>query len=139
MGTDSRRPVHLVVLVGVSASAYAISLAGVAMLQSTADRALIEDRAPVDAAARGVGSAHDALDQVVDDAARAYSASADRYSQLSDRLGDVERQLDALSTSVATVAGAANALPTRISLPKVSVSVPKVAKPKTHATTGASG
>lgn len=139
MATEARRPVHLFVLVGASASVYALSLAGVTSLQSAADGALIEARSPIGAAADRVGSSHDDLDAVVSTAAQTYAGAADRYGQLAAQLVEVEAALDALAGRVASVAGAADALPTRISLPRVTVSTPKTSKPVVHATTGASG
>ena len=53
--TEPRRPVHLAVLVGMSASAYAISLAGVAALQSDTDARVAADRAPAGPGRRRAG------------------------------------------------------------------------------------
>ncbi len=60
--SDSRRPVHLAVLVGASASVYAISLAGVTALQSATDARLIAERAPADHAADVMARGHDELE-----------------------------------------------------------------------------
>jgi hypothetical protein len=139
MTIEARRPIHLFVLIGASASAYALSLAGVTGLQSAADGALIDARAPIGAAADRVGSSHDDLDAVVSSAAKTYAGAADRYSALAAQLVEVEAALDALAGRVSKVKGAADALPTRISLPRVTVSAPRTSKPVVHATTGASG
>src|SRR6185369_14917569 len=44
--TDPRRPLHLAVMLGASAALYAASMAGVALLQSNADRELTQRQAP---------------------------------------------------------------------------------------------
>ena len=59
--TESRRPIHLAVLVGVSAGAYAISLAGVTALQSTTDARIAAERAPADHAVDVMAVGHDRL------------------------------------------------------------------------------
>ena len=49
----TRRPIHVVVAVGLTAGLYAVSLAGVTALQAMSDARLAEDRAPAaDAIAR---------------------------------------------------------------------------------------
>jgi hypothetical protein len=138
--TESRRPVHLAVLVGVSASAYAISLAGVAALQSATDARVAADRAPAGHAADALASGHDQLETSLDEATRAYAAAADRYARLGTRLIDMETSLEDLGTRVEKVSGAAKALPGRVSLPTISTSTRVVTRTKVvHATTGASG
>ena len=66
-----RRPVHLAVLVGASAGAYAISLAGVTALQSATDAPRRGRRGPASHAVDIVASGHDGLQTSIDgDAAR---------------------------------------------------------------------
>lgn len=137
--TDSRRPVHLAVLLGASAGIYAVSLAGVAMLQSSTDQTLIDDRAPLDSATSSLASGHDALDSDLESAARVYGDAAARYDRLAPRLDGMESSLDALAGSVSDVSGAAKALPGRVALPRVTRSVSASRAPVTHAKTGASG
>jgi hypothetical protein len=150
---DLRRPPHLVVLLGASAGIYAASLAGVTFLQSSADRALIEDRAPLDAATGSISSDHDSLESDLTRAARAYEDALARYDLLGSRLDGMETSLDTLAGSVSDVSGAAQALPGRVSLPRVtrassgsgggstsgSKAAPRAAAPATNASTGASG
>jgi hypothetical protein len=138
--TESRRPIHLAVLVGVSASAYAISLAGVAALQSATDARVAADRAPAGQAADALASGHDQLETSLGEANRAYADAADRYARLGTRLIDMETSLENLGTRVEKVSGAANALPGRVSLPTISTTTRVVTRTKVvHATTGASG
>lgn len=138
--TETRRPVHLAVLVGVSASAYAISLAGVAALQSATDARVAADRAPAGQAADALATGHDELERSLDEASRAYVLSSGRYARVGTGLVDMEASLDALGTRVEKVSGAANALPGRVSLPAISTSTRVITRTRVvHATTGASG
>ena len=137
---DRRIPTHLAVLVGVSAGAYAISLAGVTALQSNADVRLITQRAPVQGAAEAAAADHDALEDAVAAAARRYAALAATYDRIGADLGGMEGALDDLATRAADLTESAASLPTRFSLPRVQAAPRRVASPpKTHATTGASG
>lgn len=150
---DLRRPPHLAVLLAASAGIYATSLAGVTFLQSAADLALIEDRAPLDAATGSISSDHDSLESDLARAARAYEDALARYDLLGSRLDGMETSLDTLAGSVSVVSGAAQALPGRVSLPRVtragsgsssgstsgSKAAPRAAAPATNANTGASG
>ncbi len=138
--TERRRPVHLAVLVGMSASAYAVSLAGVAALQSATDAKVAADRAPVGRAADALATGHDQLERSLDEASRAYVVSSERYARVGTGLVDMETSLDALGTRVEKVTGAAKALPGRVSLPTISTSTRVVTRTRVvHATTGASG
>lgn len=138
--TDGRRPIHLAVLVGVSAGAYAVSLAGVTALQSATDGDLHADRAPIQLAASAVAADHAALESALDDAAHRYAILADRYRRSGASIEGVESALDALAARAAAVSESAASMPTRFSLPSVR-SAPRVvtAAPKPHATTRASG
>jgi hypothetical protein len=137
--TDLRRPIHLVVLFGASAGLYAVSLAGVTALQSSAERALALDRAPVVSDLDSLEAANDRLTRGVDVAARAYDLTTGSYDTLTPRIGDAESRLAELAAAVADVQGAARALPTRIALPAVRAATPRAVAPKVQATTGASG
>jgi hypothetical protein len=138
--TDQRRPIHLAVLVGLSASAYAGSLGAVSVLQSAADSSLIAQRAPVRAAADAVAASHSDLEATVAEAVRRYGLVSERYAALVPEFSNVETSLDALAKNTAKVSNSAQALPSRVSLPKVSAPrIVRVAAPATHATTGASG
>lgn len=142
---EKRRPVHLAVLLGASAGIYAVSLAGATALQSSADLALMRDRAPFDSATSSLADGHDALETDIARAAQAYGDVAGSYDRLTPRLAATESSLDKLDASVAKVSGAARALPGRVALParaalpQVSRSVSSRRAPATSATTGASG
>lgn len=138
---DRRLPSHLAILVGISAGAYAVSLAGVTALQSGADARLNAARTPIRLAAEQMASNHDRLEAAYEAAARRYSTLADRYGQVGDTLGTTEDALGTLAERTAALTKSAASMPTRFSLPTVR-SAPRsvsVSAPKTHATTRASG
>jgi hypothetical protein len=139
--TDTRRPLHLAVMLGASTALYAGSMAGVALLQSDADRALTERQAPAEDAVARLHDGHDRLDAAIGETADAYARAASRYEALTPTLTDTEASLSDLASRVETISGAARALPARISLPPVTRTVVRTtsARPKTSASTGASG
>ncbi len=138
---DRRIPTHLAVLVGVTAGAYAITLAGVTALQSSQDARLIADRQPSHLAAAEAARDHDALEGAVAAAAGRYAALADRYDHAGADIAGVESSLDRLATRAASLTESAATLRVApFSLPRVTRSVTRSASPpKTHATTRASG
>ena len=138
---DRRVPTHLAILVGVSAGAYAVSLAGITALQSAADAQLIAQRLPSQHAAEQASRDHDALEQAVAGAADWYAALAYRYDQAGTTIGGVETALDGLATRAASLTESTTKLRVApFSLPRVARSVTRsVSAPPTHATTGASG
>ena len=138
--TDSRRPIHLAILAAASASAYAVSLAGVTALQSATDARISAERAPAGQAADMMTTEHDQLESSLDEASHAYAMAAGRYAALAPQLEDMEISLDGLGRRVHKVTGTANSLPGHVSLPKVTTSTRVVTRTKVvHATTGASG
>lgn len=139
--TDRRIPTHLAVLVGVSAGAYAISLAGVTSLQSAADVRLTAERQPSHRAAEQVARDVDALERAAAAAAGRYADLADRYAQVGIDIGDTEAALDSLATRAASLTESAATLRvTEFTLPRVAPSVTRsTSTPRTHATTAASG
>ena len=60
--TERRYPIHLAVLVGASTAAYAVSLAGITALQSTADVTAVDRQAPVEQMATRIRAGHDRLE-----------------------------------------------------------------------------
>ena len=139
--TDLRRTVHLAVLAGLSASAYAGALAVIAMLQSSADATLIAQQAPIRSAADAIRVGHDGLEAALAAATGRYSRLTDRYGTLLPGIAGVETSLDGLARTTAGVTDSTLSLPTRVSLPSVQAAprVVRVAAPATQATTGASG
>jgi hypothetical protein len=139
--TDAGRPFHLVVLAGLSTGAYALALAAMAALQSSADQALIEDRAPAVAVVGRAAAAHDELAATVDAASRRYRSRAARYDALGGSIDAYESTLDELVARTDAITESVGSLPTRIQLPSAP-SIPAAAprtQPATDASTGASG
>jgi len=135
------RPVHLAVLVGLSTSTYAISLAGVTALQSVTDARVIAQRAPAVQAASLMTAGHDRLEDRLEGAQRAYAMAAGRYARLGPAMADMEDALDTLGKRVTKVSGAMNSMPGRVRLPSIGGGSTRVVTRTTvvHATTGASG
>jgi len=113
----TRRPVHVVVAVGMTAGLYAISLAGVAMLQSASDLQLAADRAPAADAVAGLKSAHDAMEASLGTLSGAYAHAADGYKGIAQGIVGHEHLLAALGEQVQAAAGSAAAL----SVPVISL------------------
>jgi hypothetical protein len=129
VATEPRRPLHLVWLIGLSASIYALNLAAVTAMQAAADTRAAGDRAPT-SAALDILRTHDArTDLVVQRAAVQLQAGATTYADVGRTLADLEQRLAALDKS----AGALKALPTTPNLRVTS------AAPTVSSTTGASG
>jgi hypothetical protein len=126
---------------GASTALYAISMAGVASIQSKADQTLIAKQAPADDAATRLSDGHDALEARLAQAAAAYARAAAGYDAMAATLDTTETALGEYAGRVGIVSGASKSLPAQVSLPKVStkVVVKTTSRPKTSASTGASG
>ena len=113
----ARLPYHVAIAVGVSTGLYAVSLVAATRLQIDTDRALIEDRAPVQGAINALGDHHAWLERQLDEArvryterVAGYDGLASRVQKLDDRLvkmdktgpGDRTPQRVALAGSVAS-------------------------------------
>ena len=106
----TRRPIHVVVAVGITAGLYAVSLAGVSALQSATDTQLAADRAPAADAVAQLKGTHDAMEASLDRLAGAYVRAADGYQAISDGIAGHEQSLGALRKRVGAAASAAAAL-----------------------------
>lgn len=141
-GAPTRRPVHVLVAVGMTAGLYAFSLAGVSALQSAANAQLTADSAPAVDAVAGLKRAHDAEEHSLDTLAGAYATAADRYKSISSGIAGHEDALAALGAQVKAAAGSARALsvPTLTRLPAIPLSaVSTASRPVVNACTTASG
>ena len=137
--TERRRPLHIGVFLGLSAGAYALSLAGVTALQAQAEAATAADRNPTAQALAGLAAQHDSLEADALRASRAYERATSAYDRVSQAQADAEIQLGQLATIVKAVDGAARALPSRVALPAVTRTVTRSRPAIVHATTAASG
>jgi hypothetical protein len=134
---DTRRPIHLGVVVGISAGMYAISLAGVTGLQSIQDARTAADRAPAADAAARLDAVNSDLETRLDAARTAFDSAAAAYSAAGDRLAAYEGRLKELAGTVTKIQGSSITLPSG-GLQRVS-GAGSVAKPPVHTTTAASG
>ncbi len=130
-------------LLGASAAVYAITLAGVSSLQASSDAELIARRQPYVDAVSQARVANDALEAAIYKADSESRALAGFYAAAGDEVAAYEARLELLATLVADVQGSAASLPTRISLPKVTVRAPVASShssaPRTTTKTSASG
>ncbi len=116
-GVATRRPVHVVVAVGMTAGLYALSLAGVSGLQSAADTQLAADRAPAAGAVAGLRTAHDAMEADLGTLTGAYAHAASEYAAITRAIAGHEQSLATLGKQVQAAAGLAAAL----SVPRISL------------------
>jgi hypothetical protein len=137
--TDARRPVHVGVFLGLSAGAYALSLAGVTALQAQSEAAIAADRVPTAEAISQLAAQNDSLEASARRARLTYDRAMGAYDRVGQTLAEVEDRLGELAKTVEAVDGAVRALPDRVALPQVSRTVTSIKSPTVHATTSASG
>jgi hypothetical protein len=133
-------PARAGMLIGASAAIYALSLAGVAALQSQATAELAAQRQPwVDQLAQ-TRAANDALEAAVTRAGADLQALGASYTQAGQSVAAYDQSLNSLAALVAEVQGSAAAMPVTFSLPSVSIhgAIGSAAAPRTVATTSAS-
>jgi multidrug efflux pump subunit AcrA (membrane-fusion protein) len=133
-------PARAGMLIGASAAIYAVSLAGVAALQSQANAELAAHRQPwLDQVAQ-TRAANDALQAALVKADADLQVLGTTYSQAGASVTAYDQSLNSLAALVAEVQGTAAAMPKSFSLPSVSIhgSVGSAAAPRTSATTSAS-
>ena len=114
-------PTRAGMLIGASAAIYAVTLAGVSVLQADSDAALAAQRQPYLDSVAAARSANDTLEAAltkVDGAARALAGD---YAAAGQDITAYQARLDELAALVAQVQGSAAALPTRISLQSVTM------------------
>ncbi len=136
---ETRRPLHVGVLLGLSAGAYAVALAGVTGLQSATDQATIAAREPAVAAVEAAAAEHDRLEALLADARAALASASGDYEAQVARVADLQARLETLAAAVGALEGATLALPTRLALPSAPRVPAAVSRPATQASTGASG
>jgi hypothetical protein len=140
----TRRPIHVVVAIGMTAGLYAISLAGVTSLQSATDAQLAADRAPAAGAVAQLKSTHDEMESSLEELSRTYSKAANGYQAITSGIAGHEQALAALGKQVTAAARSAAALsvptfsrPSAVyspaatggSQPAAAISAPDVAAP----------
>ena len=135
-------PTRAGMLIGASAAIYAVTLAGVAALQAESDAAAAARRQPYVEAVAAARAANDTLDAALATVDAEARALAGDYAAIDQDIAGYQARLDELAALVAKVQGSAAALPTRISLPTVSVvrsAGGSSRAPATRTTTKASG
>ena len=134
-------PARAGMLIGASAAIYAVTLAGISAMQADSDAAAAARRQPYLEAVAAARAANDALDVALVRVDGEMRALASDYAAVGQDIAGYQARLDALATLVAEVQGSAAALPTRISLPSVSVRSAGGSSraPATRTTTKASG
>lgn len=136
-----RPPTRILALAGLSTATYALSLALVTSLQSAAETATIADREPLASAIDALANRNDRLAGQVDGLIRTGGERASDYRSATAAIADLESALGRLSKAVATVDGAARALPAAVALPPVVRSVRASSgssRSTSHATSGGS-
>lgn len=114
-------PARAGMLLGGTAAIYAVTLAGVAALQSSSDAALSASRQPYVDTVAAARAQNDQLEQTLAQANADAKWLAGVYDEMSTEVSGYQSRLDSLAQLVADVEGSAAALPTRISLPKVTM------------------
>ncbi len=144
---------HVVAAIGLTATAYALSLATVSSLQIAHDRELIAERNPVQVSIARLSAHNEAMSTALDQARSHYVTAIEGYEALTGRLTEVNGLLDRLDGTVADIEGLTGGLPSSLDLPPIpkagqvakppappKAPPPKAAAPPpTNAQTGASG
>jgi hypothetical protein len=138
---DRRRPIHVIVVAGLSTAAYALSLAAVTALQVGQDRALVAAREPVQRAIDRLARSDDDVQDALNNARGLYAQGTDRYRTVNLQLGDLHVNLRSLAGLLNKIEGTAARMPSALNLPSVPQrpATPQAPPPKSHAQTGASG
>jgi hypothetical protein len=134
-----RRRLHVGAFLGLSATAYAVTLAAVTALQAGSEAAIVVERGPIADAIARIARAHDSLDADARRASAAYERTTGTYQRASETLGDVEARLAGLAKVVGALDGAVRSLPNHVALPRITPTVTTVRPTTVHATTGGSG
>jgi hypothetical protein len=108
-------------LIGVSAAVYAVTLAGVAGLQSGSDAELAAARQPLVAALADRRAANDGLEAELAAVNARLAPLGSAYDVTGQSVSAYEARLDTLATLVAEVQGSAAGVAARISLPQVTL------------------
>jgi hypothetical protein len=139
-GTTPKRPYHVGVAVGLTTGIYAASLLVTTRLQIDADRAVIQDRSPVEAAISALGDHHDWMDARMDDARAQYAMGATGYDQLQERLAKLDQRLARLDTVLGSVEQLSASIRTGLNLPTArTTSTGSSGRPVTGGSTGGTG
>jgi hypothetical protein len=135
---DQRRPLHIGVVVGVSASVYALSLAAVTGFESARTTQADAASGPAARTLDQLSAAHTDMERRLAALTDAYNAAASSYGDAAAGLGGYEQGLGQLAGTVDGISGSVGTLPSNMKLP----AIPRAAAgraPTVHACTTASG
>ncbi len=138
MTTESRPcasslPAHVGVFFGISAGAYALTLAAMSGLQASSESALRLERDPMAAAIGSLATRHDLLDARLADARAAYDAAASTYTATGSGFQELAARLAELNAAVAEAGLTAESLPANVRIPVVAIAPPVTGAPVTSA------
>lgn len=129
VGTEPRRPLHVVWFIGLSAAIYALDLAAVAAMQAGTDAGVAAQQAPAQAAVEALRAQDASVAQDIQRASTSLQAGAAAYALAGKNLASLEQRLAGLGRSAASLQA----------LPAVPTVRSVAAAPVVHATSGASG
>jgi hypothetical protein len=135
---DQRRPVHIGVVVGLSASVYAVSLAAVTGLQAGRIASADEAARPATRAVDELSTVHAEFERRLAAIRDAYNASTGSYAASAARIAAYEAAIRQLAGTVDGIAGSVQSMPSTVRLPSVSRAAAG-RPPAIHACTTASG
>jgi len=132
-------PTHVVVMLASSTAGYALMLAAVTGLQSSAEAGIAAARQPaVDGVAR-LRAGHDDLTSTLANAQADYNATVAAYVAAGGSLDQLTSRLAVLTSLVGEIDGVSRSMPAAVQLPTIHTSVGSVRNTTTQSTTGASG
>lgn len=117
---ETRRPLHLAVVFGLSATAYAISLAGVTALQSIQEASLTANVAPAADAIAQMKATNDRLTSQIANAGTAYNKAVTTYQKVAKSIVSLEGGVSRLAASVARIESTSLVVPSPGSVPVVA-------------------
>lgn len=101
--SEPNRPYHIAIAVGVTTGIYAVSLLVTTRSQIDTDRALIEDRAPMQTAIDELVSHHDWLETQLTNARSHYTERLDGYNGLTTRVANLDKRLASMDRTVQAI------------------------------------
>ena len=118
---EPKRPYHVGVAVGLTTSVYAATLLLATRLQIDADRALIEERDPVQAAIHALGNHHESLTDLLEQSRQQYNAAVGGYNSVVASLDQLDARLAGVDSTIQSVEKLGASISLSLSLPSVPV------------------
>lgn len=108
---DTRKPLHIVATIGLSAGVYAVSLAGVTTLESLHETSLAASRAPAAEAAAAMKASNDQVAKKLAAAGAALNKAATQYQKVATNLVVLEGGMSRLAANVSGIENTPLAMP----------------------------